>query len=367
MELNHKEAYIMEKYINPWIKKIKQRPFNPQRPAGSVDLYIGENPYPPSPHVLKAIAAAAENINKYPDSAGDAVKEKIADYTKTNKKQIVIGNGSDDLIEMMVKVFVKQKEKVIIPIPGYFSYWRSTIIRGGVPVFVDRKDNFDLDIEKLVQAGTSPDAKLVFIGSPNNPTGNIVSQEEIIEILEKMDCIIVVDECYFEFSQNTVIDLLQTYENLIVLRSLSKTFGLAGLRFGYAIAHPTLIHYFNKAIQMYPVNKLAQAAVIAALDDLEYMKANIQKICQEREALTEKIGDLGFTVYPSETNFLLVRTEASGISGNDIVESLKSNNVFVQNIGLKPGLDAYYFKTAVGTKEENEILLKHLKQIVSNR
>ncbi|ETR72274.1 MAG: Histidinol-phosphate aminotransferase [Candidatus Magnetoglobus multicellularis str. Araruama] len=353
----------MEKYINPWIKKIKQRPFNPQRPEGSVDLYIGENPYPPSPHVLKAIAAAAENINKYPDSAGDAVKEKLAAYTKANKEQIVIGNGSDDLIELMVKVFVKQKEKVIIPIPGYFSYWRSTKIRGGVPVFVNRKDNFELDIEKIVQA----DAKLVFIGSPNNPTGNIVSQEEIIEILEKMDCIIVVDECYFEFSQNTVIDLLQTYENLIVLRSLSKTFGLAGLRFGYAIAHPTLIQYFNKAIQMYPVNKLAQAAVISSLDDLEYLKANIQKICQEREVLTEKIGDLGFTVYPSETNFLLVRTEALNISGNEIVASLKSNNIFVQNIGLKPGLDAYYFKTAIGTKEENEILLKHLKQIVSNR
>jgi len=356
----------MEKFINPWIKKIKQRPFNPQRADDSIDLFIGENPYPPSPHVLKAIAAAAEKINKYPDSAGNAVKEKLADYAKVNKEQIVIGNGSDDLIELIVKVFVRQREKVIIPIPGYFSYWRSTIIRGGVPVFVKRRDNFDLDIEKIVEAGESPDAKLVFIGSPNNPTGNIVSQEEIIEILNKMDCIIVVDECYFEFSQNTVIDLVQTYENLIVLRSLSKGFGLAGLRFGYAIAHPTLIHYFHKAIQMYPVNSFAQAAVIAALDDLEYMQSNIVKICLEREALTEKIAALGFTVYPSETNFLLVRTEASGISGNDIVESLKSNNIFVQNIGLKPGLDTYYFKTAIGTSEENEILLKHLKQIVSN-
>ena len=356
----------MERYINPWILKMKVRPFNPQRPEGAVDLFIGENPYPPSPHVLRAIAAAGEKINKYPDSMGDAVKEKLADYSKAKKEQILMGNGSDDLIELMVKVFVKQREKVIIPIPGYFSYWRSTKIRGGVPIFVNRKKDFSLDIEKLVEAGSSPDAKLVFIGSPNNPTGNVVSQEEITEILNQMKCMVVVDECYFEFSDTTVIDWVHTHENLIILRSLSKSFGLAGLRFGYAIAHPQLIHNCHKAIQMYPVNRLAQAAVIAALEDLAYIKKNIEKICQERQALSEKIGALGFTVYPSQSNCLLVRTESLGITGNDIVEALKSNNIFVQDFGLKPGLDAYYFKTAIGTSEENEMLLKHLKKIVSS-
>ncbi|KPA15333.1 Histidinol-phosphate aminotransferase [Candidatus Magnetomorum sp. HK-1] len=355
----------MEKYINQWIKRIKPRE-TPQRPKDIVDLFIGENPYPPSPHVLKAIGASAETINRYPDSSADAVKEKLAEYTNTSKEQIFVGNGSDDLIELVIKVFVGQREEVIIPIPGYFAYWRYARIRGSLPVLINRKDNFDLDIEKLVQAGKSPKSKIVFIGSPNNPTGNIVPRQEVIELLNRMDCIVVIDECYFEFSQYTVVDLLNKHENLIILRSLSKSFGLGGIRFGYGIAHPKIVQYFKKAVQIYPVNKLAQAAAIAALEDHEFIQANIKRIQQAREDMTQKLRSLGFIVYPSESNCLLVRTEPLGISGQDLVESLKAKNIFVQNLSFKQGFDAYFFRTAIGTYEENQILLDNLKQILSD-
>jgi len=352
----------VEKYLNPWIKKIKARNVVPQKPENSVDLFIGESPYPPSPKVLKTIAEHSCKINRYPDYKAVAVKERLADYCNVTSEQIIVGNGSDELIDIIIKVFVGQSEEVIVPIPTYFSFWRSTLIRGGRPIFVNRTNNFDIDVN-LLQKAMSPKTKVLYIPNPNNPTCNIISRKVIIDILDKMDCMVVIDECYYEYSQFTVTDLIDKYDNLIILRSLSKGFGLAGVRIGYAIGNAQIIDYLHRAVTMYPVNSLAQAAAIAALQDQDYTKANIKKIRQDREFLAREIEKLGFIVYPSQCNFLFIRTEPLGLVGETIVEALKANNIFVQDLGLRPGLDEYYFRTAIGTPDDNHILLENLKKI----
>ncbi len=356
----------VEYLVNEHIKTLNSKAASLPKDDNAIRLDLGELPYPPSPQVLKTIHETTSMTNRYPNGVANPVRAALAKYNGLSKDQIIVGNGSDDLIELIVKVFVSLGEEVIIPIPTFFVYWRhATEILGGKPVFAPRTADFGIDVESLVQKATSPLAKVIFIANPNNPTGNFVPREVIVEILERVNCIVVVDECYYEMCQKTVVDLVDKYNNLIILRSLSKSFGLAGLRIGYGVANPTCIDYLYRATQTFPVNRIAQAAALVALNDLDYMRAKLEQVRQEREKLAQRLQTLGFIVYPSETNFLFVRTEPLGIPSKHIVEALRARNIFVSDFGLKPGLDAYYLKTAVGTSDENKTLLTGLAEIVT--
>ena len=350
----------IDSLINENIKAL-----NPKQPLPKAEnaIYLnkGELPYPPSPEVVKAIANAATTVNRYPDVLGGDLRKVLAEYTDKKVEQIIIGNGSDDLIELIIKVFVKPGEEVLLPIPTFFVYGLATQIIGGVPVFVNRNENFDLDIEAIIEKVTSK-TKILFIANPNNPTAKITAKDTIVEILDRVNCLVVVDECYYEFSRKTVADLLEKYPNLIILRSLSKNFGLAGLRVGYGIASETIIDYCYRAAQLFPVNKLALIAGEIALQNLEYVREKIAEIDREKSNLTKELEKLGFIVCPSAANFLFVRTKPLGITSKDLVEVLANKNIFVADFGLKQGLDAYYFRTSVGTPQENQALLKALNQ-----
>ena len=330
----------------------------------AIRLDKGELPYPPSPDVIKAICDAASEINRYPDILGGTLREALAQYTGVKTEQIVIGNGSDDLIELIIKIFVKPEEEVLLPIPTFFVYNFATRVVGGIPVSVKRTEDFGLNVEAILEKVTSK-TKVLFIANPNNPTANLVSRNTILEILSCLDCIIVVDECYYEFCQETVADLIEQYPNLIILRSLSKSFGLAGIRLGYGIASETVIDYLYRASQLFPINKLAIAAANAALKDRDYVRLNIKNICQERTNLARELEKLGFIVYPSATNFLFVGTKPLGITSKDLVQFLQDKNILVADFGLKQGLDAYYFRIAIGTLRENQVLLEGLKEAIS--
>lgn len=351
----------VESLINQQIKTL-----NPKEPlprgVNAIRLDKGELPYPPSPHVIKALADAASQINQYPDVLGGTLREALTTYTGKKREQIIIGNGSDDLIELILKVFVAYGEEVLLPIPTFFIYDFATKVIGGVPITVKRNEDFSLDVEAIIEKVT-PKTKVLFIANPNNPTANLTAKDTILEILNRVNCLVVVDECYYEFCQETVADLVEKYPNLMILRSFSKSFGLAGIRLGYGIANETIIDYLYRAAQLFPVNKLALVAGVAALDDQAYIQANIRKICQERTELAKEIEKLGFIVYPSAANFLFVRTKPLGITSQNLVQSLKDKNIFVADFGLKQGLDAYYFRTAVGTSQENQILLTGLKEL----
>jgi histidinol-phosphate aminotransferase len=331
-----------------------------------VFLDKSELPYGPSPLVIQEMIKAATTVNRYPEILHHSLRTAIANYTNTRKEQIFVGNGSDAIIELLLKIFVKFGENVLIPIPTFFVYQHATKIVGGNPIFVNRLDDFGLEVPRLLQKVT-PEVKLIFIANPNNPTANYVSREIILNILNQVDCIVVVDECYYEFCQETVIDLVDQYPNLVVLRSFSKSFGLAGLRVGYSIANETIIDYLYRVANPFSVNAIALAAAVVALKDIDYVNSNIEKICQEREIMAQNLAQLGCLVYPSSTNFLFIGTHSLGISSKQLVKALQDKQIFVQDCGLQAGLDEYCFKASIGTPADNQVLLKGLKEILQIR
>ena len=332
------------------------------RGENAIRLDKGELPYPPSPKVVQAIAEAANQINRYPDVLGGSLRTALAEYTRVNPEQIVIGNGSDDLIELIVKIFLKPGEEVILPSPTFFVYSFATKVVGGVPIKLARKSDFSLDINAIINSATSK-TKVIFLANPNNPTANLEPRENLIKILASLDCIVVIDECYYEFCQETVVDLVNDYPNLIVLRSLSKSFGLAGIRVGYAITNHKIADYLYRIAQLFPVNKLAIAASLAALRDREYIQHNIQQIKKSKQELIPALEAMGLIVYPTATNFLFLNSQDLGITSADLVKFLQDNNILVADFGGKQGLEPYYLRIAIGTPEENQRLLQALSKL----
>jgi histidinol-phosphate aminotransferase len=337
----------------------------PRKQAGipkddrAVRLDKGEFPYPPSPQVIAAIQAAASGINRYPEVLTPTLRQAIATYNQLDISQVFVGNGSDDLIELVLKICLEPGDEVILPIPTFFVYGAATTMLGGQPVAVQRRADFDLDIPAILRA-INLRTKLIFIANPNNPTANLVDRQTIVELLQAVNCLVVVDECYFEICQTTVADLITTYPHLIVLRSLSKGFGLAGLRLGYGLAQPQLVEYLHSVAQIFPVNQLAIAAGLAALQDLDYMKTKLAEIIQERDRLSLALTELGLQVYPSATNFLLVNCQAWSMTAPHLVRQLADQQVYIADFGGKPGLDNYCCRIATGTPKENQLLLTSL-------
>jgi histidinol-phosphate aminotransferase len=326
----------------------------------SIRLDKGEFPYPPSPHVIAAIQEAASGINRYPEVLTNNLRQVLADYNQVSLDQIFVGNGSDDLIELVLKICLEPGDEVILPIPTFFVYGAATEMLGGHAVSVPRTADFDLDLAAMVEAVTDR-TKLIFIANPNNPTANLTSREQIIALLEQVNCLVVIDECYFEICQITVADLVDRYPHLIILRSLSKGFGLAGLRIGYGITNPQLVDYIYRIAQIFPVNQLAIAAGMAAIQDVAYMQEKLTEIKAERAKLTKELTNLGFQVYPSDTNFLFISAKPLGLTAATVVSKLASQEIYVADFGHKPGLDAYHFRIATGTPIENERLLDALR------
>lgn len=354
----------MEYLINQHIKALKPRVADAARNNHVIYLDRNELPLPPSPRVIQAIMDTASTVNRYPDTLGGSLRKALADYAGVGEKEIIIGNGSDDLIELLAKVFIAPQKEVLIPNPTFLVYSLATQIMGGDTIVVQRNPNFDLNVQEIIDQVT-PATKVIFIANPNNPTGNLVDRDDILKIVNYVDCLVVIDECYYEISQQTVVDLVNQYDNLLVLRSLAKSFGLAGLRLGYAIAHEKLIDYLYRATQIFPVNKLALAAGMAALEDLDYVYANIRQICTERENLGQNLANMGLMVYPSATNFLFVSTKPLGILSAKLVQVLRDKNIWVKDLGYKLGLDGYYFRTTIGTPDENQKLRVALAEAIS--
>lgn len=355
----------IDRLVKANIQGLSSKAAGPLKDEAAIRLDKGELPYPPSSKVLDAIAAAATSINRYPDVLGGALRLVLAAYTGAAENQIIVTNGSDDLIELVLKTCLQPGDEVLLPIPTFFVYGHLTQVIGGTPVCVQRTKEFGVDLDDLLQAVT-PQTKVIFLANPNNPTANSIEREVILDLLNRVECLVVVDECYYELCQLTVADLIDDYPHLIVLRSLSKSFGLAGLRVGYGIANERLIDYLYRAAQLFPVNKLAIAAAVAALADIDTVRSNLQAILQHKTGLERGLQQLGFQVYPSATNFLLVNTEPLGIPSAAIVQFLRERNIFVADFGLKPGLSAYCFRTAVGLPRENQVLLDTLAQAISS-
>ena len=322
-----------------------------------IKIDANENPYGCSPRVNKALARYAQ-FNIYPDDGQERLRKLLAGYAGVNARYVVAGNGSNQLIDLLIRLLVNPGDEVINCTPTFGIYSFSTKLCNGVLVGVPRDEAFNIDIAKVKSAITNK-TKLIFVANPNNPTGNLTSPGDIIQLLET-GVPVVVDEAYYEFSRQTVIPLLGKYENLIVLRTFSKWAGLAGLRVGYGIFPEAIADFILRIKIPYNVNVAAIVAVDESLKDAAYLMASVQKLIDERQRLFNQLQKIDWlTVYPSQSNFILCRVKNR--DAKDLHKQLQAKGILVRYFDQPRIKDCIRF--SVGKPEHTAALIKTLREI----
>ncbi len=351
-------------------------PYEPGKPIEELEREFGipdaiklasnENPLPPSDRVQKAILAALHHGNRYPDGSGFYLRQALAKKHGFMPEQIVLGNGSNELIELLVRAFLRPGDEAVMPHPSFVVYPMIVQAAGGVRVMVMLKE-YRLDLEAMARAMT-PMTKLVFIANPNNPTATIVTADEVEHFMARVPerTIVVFDEAYIEFALGPdfpeVLQYVKQGRKVIVLRTFSKAASLAGLRVGYGVADADAISLMNRIRQPFNVNSLAQAAGLAALDDEAHIMECVRMIEAGRHYLYDEFKNLGVSYVPSRANFILVDV---GRSAADIFQKLLQHGVIVRPLtpfGMETAL-----RITVGTPEENRKLVKALQAVLGKR
>ena len=322
-----------------------------------VKLDGNENPYGCSPQVSQALATYPYYHN-YPDPEQRDLRKALEEYTGLGRQHIVCGMGSDELIDLILRLLLRPGDEVINCPPTFGMYPFSTEVCGGSVVDVPRTSDFSLDMTGIKEAVTGK-TKVIFVASPNNPTGNTTPAKDIMELVATGK-VVVVDEAYFEFSDASVANLVPSYPNLIVLRTFSKWAGLAGLRIGYGLFPADIVNYLMKIKQPYNANAAAQAAVLASLSDIDYLRANVSRIVAERERLLGQLKELDWLKpYPSQANFILC-----SLPEGDAAETwrgLQKKGIFVRYFDT-PGL-RNCLRITVGRPDDTHALVKALKEV----
>ena len=323
-----------------------------------IKLNGNENPFGPSPRVADALASYPY-YNQYPDPDQRHLRTVLSDYLNVAPEQVVAGNGSDELIDMVLRIFLEPGQKVIDPTPTFGMYRFSTAVCGGQAVTVPRNELFDVDVEEIEQV-LDDDTKLTFLASPNNPTANVAQEWQVRRLLDK-GLIVVVDETYHEFCGYTLIPLLQEYPNLIVLRTFSKWAGLAGLRIGLGIMDPQLARVMMGMKSPYNVNVAAEAALTASLEDRDELLRRVECIVQERDRLFSKLEALpGVTPWPTQANFIL--TQLPQGRGKELFEGLARKGIFVRYFGGDRLED--FVRISVGLPHQTDAVISALESLL---
>jgi histidinol-phosphate aminotransferase len=323
----------------------------------TIKLDGNENPYGCSPRVQKALAKYRE-YNRYPDPDQREVRKALAKYTGMKADSIVAGAGSDDLIDIILRLFIQPGDRVINCPPTFGMYPFCTEIVGGSVVKVPRRKDFSLDIPAIKKVADKK-TKLIFIASPNNPTGNRADEAEIRALLA-MNLILVVDEAYVEFSGKSLIKMVPCYANLIVLRTFSKWAGIAGLRAGFGIFPTNLVPYLLKIKQPYNINLAAHVAILESLKDVDYLQSTVKAMAKEREHLYQGLCKIKWLKpYPSEANFVLCAVK--GRSAKDIYLGLQKKGIFIRYFETPELKD--YIRISVGKHEDTPRVIAALKNM----
>ncbi len=325
------------------------------REPNAVYSHLGENPYPPSEHVQCAIADAALYCNRYPDTNCFALREKLALYVgaNVNPENIIVGNGSDELIDLAVVALTDEGDSVATFEPSFFVYRFAAQRHNRAVDRLERTPDFNLPDAQSITS----ESALTFIANPNNPTGTLTSRMQLVSILDRLTGVKVIDECYFEFSEKTLAPLIHERDDLIIFRSLSKSFSLAGLRVGYAVAGEALIERMANAALTFPVNAIAQAAAVAALDEADEMKRRVVTLVEQRKWLADQLRLLGAEAPVSYANFVLSLWPPE----NDPSQRLKQAGIYVSNQTKNVGGEQIALRIGVGTKQENQKVIEALK------
>ena len=322
-----------------------------------IKLDANENPYGPSLRVQAALGSY-QHFHLYPDPEQVELRELLASYAGVKPEQVVAAAGGERLIEIILLLFLDPGDKVINCIPTFDVFRLKTQIYGGEVVNVPRDENFAIDVE-AIKAAIDERTKIILLASPNNPTGNATPIKDLLEVVD-IGIPVLVDEAYYEFHGETVAPLVKHYPNLMVLRTLSKWAGLAGIRVGYGIFPPKIAEYLLRIKPIYGVSAEATIAVRASLEDLDYLRGNVQAIIAERERLFQELSQFSFLKpFPSRTNFIfchVLRGSAARLN-----EALRSRGIHI--CCFNSPLLENSVRITVGKPEHTDALIRALREV----
>ncbi len=327
-----------------------------EQPQGGkfIKLNTNENPYPPSPRVVAAIhEAALSRLERYPDPLGTAFRVRAAEVLGVEPDWILCGNGSDDILTILTRAFVGAGDKLRLPYPSYILYRTLAQLQGAAYEEVRFQPDFSLGSDFSTADAT---LKLAFLPNPNSPSGSVLAPQAIADMAQRLPCPLLVDEAYADFADCNCVKLIQHNPRILVSRTLSKSYALAGLRFGFLIAHPSLIQMLRKVKDSYNCDSLSLAGATAAIDDQAWLQDNRQKIIATRQRMTLELRQLGFEVAASQANFVWCTRQDRPVQ--PLYELLKQDKVLVRYMNYPGWGDG--LRISVGTDDQIDACLSLL-------
>ena len=332
-----------------------------------IKLGSNENPWGASPKAVEAIREVT-NINRYPESDLRELIHEIALYSGVDDSQVVIGgDGADEIIDDLAKTFINDGDEFIVPLPSYMYYEYLLQQYGAKPVYAswDMEEN-RLDVDSVIDSITDK-TKMIFLCTPNNPTGTLISEEDISKIAEiSEDILIVVDEAYFEYAEVTNKHLIDKYPNIFIIRTMSKVMGLAGMRIGYGLSSPEIIEYIYRIKPVFSLTRLSYVAALNTLRDKEFIRESIEKGIESRQYLYDELSKIeGLNVFPSKSNFMLIGIKDTGFTAAELSHELMKKGIIVRDCTSFKGLDEYWIRISICTMDENKRFIEIMNEVLS--
>ncbi|KPJ67061.1 hypothetical protein AMJ44_07485 [candidate division WOR-1 bacterium DG_54_3] len=353
---------MAEEIIRPVIKELKEYvPGKTPKKPGIAKLSSNENPFGPSPKALEAIAKETRNLQIYPDQKSILLREALAKELKIDEGCLIVGNGSDEIMQLAAATYLKPGEEVIISKNTFSVYEFVTRLLDGKPVFVDLK-NYAQDLDAMAKA-VNPKTKMIFLCNPHNPTGTIFTAKELDSFLKIIpeNILIIIDEAYLEFVESREfpesLKYIRESKNLLVLRTFSKYYGLAGLRVGYGVAKKELVSYLFRAKLPFNVNRLAQAGAKAALEDKSFLEKTYKNNLEGKKYFYAELDKLGLEYKKTESNFIFINLKKPA---DLLFMQMMRQGVIIRpltSFGLPEAI-----RVSIGTKEQNEKFIKGLSK-----
>lgn len=292
-------------------------------------------------------------FNRYPDADSERVCTLYANYAGVSSDNIMAGNGSDELIQIIVNTFVEQGEKVVILNPDFSMYSFYTEVGGGLPIFVESDEEFQVETEKLLEKIKEVNPKMVILSNPNNPTGGIIEREKLIRLVEESSCLVVIDEAYYEFYGESLVDVVNKYDNLIILRTCSKAAGMAAIRLGFLITNVELLRELKSVKPPFNVNSISQSFGEVILKNSEIIDLNSSEIIQGRELLLEELSRFKeLKLFKTKANFVLLSYEEAEALNSELLKK----GIKIRSFG--DGRLKSCLRITIGSKAENKVLIE---------
>jgi histidinol-phosphate aminotransferase len=354
----------LSSYVRKIVKqKLKKYKGGEQKlPTGAIKLNQNENEYATSPRVISALISYLQrnSLNRYPEQDSRELKEKLSAIYKVKREQIVVGNGSDEVIATLFRTVVNEGDLVVSTNPTYGMFRNYSIQMGANYVEVELQEDFTLPVDELIEKK----AKVTAVTNPNSPTGVFTAISELGRLAEGLtnSGILLIDEAYVAFASDNALRLIDKYDNILIVRTLSKSYSLAGIRVGFGIGNKNLVEWMDAVRDPYNIGTLHQIAAITALEDTDYVRTNVDRIIKGRKFLTNRLTKLGFKVYPSEANYVFFKCKTAKDARN-LEENLRSRNIYVRYFGENKRISDC-LRITVSTPKINAKVISTIEEII---